>query len=222
MCKSKSVSAMKAAREYQNPEKISRYVSRLRGSRTDRLETMCLKAAIDFLYMPGEISVLDIPCGTGRIGKLLKQNGYRVTGADISSLMVELARDAGYDMLKVADVFETGFSDKEFDLVICHRLLQYFNEAEDRRNALCELCRISKGPVIVSFSCLWALDHLWYKVRRLLGIKRKRSCVPIGWLDFLSDAHAANLDVIKWIAARPLISKRWYAIMRPLRKANFD
>lgn len=215
LCQSKSASALKAAGKYQSPEKVKRYVSKVHGSQTDRLETICLNKAVDFLQVPSKISVLDIPCGAGRFLPILRKRDFKVIGADISPDMIESAKNAGYDSLKVADVFDTGFRDKEFDLVICHRLLQYFNETEDRQKALSELHRISRGPVIASFSCKWASDHLWYKIRRFFGATRKRSCHPISRLDFSKNANDANLEVIKWIAARPLISKRWYAIMKP-------
>lgn len=214
-CKSKSSSALKAAGQYQNRDKAKIFASTVPGTQTDRLEKRCMKKAMTFLNMPPGVSVLDIPCGAGRILPLLKQNGYRVTGADVSASMVEEARCADYDRLEVADVFETGFPDKEFDLVISHRLFQYFNEADDRRKALSELNRISKGPVIVSFSCNYALDFLLYKIKRLFGITRLRSCLPISFNNFAEDANAAGLEVVRWIATRPLISRRWYTIMRP-------
>lgn len=213
-CKPRSNSVVRAAGQYQSKEKARRFASSVPGTGTDRREKRCLRKALAFLRLPSGSSVLDIPCGAGRIFPLLKQYGYSATGADISASMIEEAGRADYDELQVASIFETGFADKEFDLVISHRLFQYFSEADDRRSALAELHRISKGPVIVSFSCNLAIDVAAYKFRRLMGITRIRSCQPISFTDFTKDAQAAGLEVVRWIAARPLISRRWYAVMR--------
>jgi len=218
--KPRSHSVVKAARQYLNKDKAKLFASSVPGTKTDRREKRCLRKALAFLgLLPGS-SVLDIPCGAGRMFPLLKQNGYRVTGADISASMIEEAVQADYDNLKITDIFETAFFDNQFDLVICHRLFQYFSEAFDRRSALAELHRISKGPIVVSFSCNLALDVLAYKIKRFIGITRTRSCQPIRFGDFTKDAQAVGLEVVRWIAIRPLISRRWYAVMRPQMSFN--
>jgi SAM-dependent methyltransferase len=214
-CKSQSPAVLKAAGQYQSKRKARRFVASVPGTRTDRREKNCIRKALAFLNLPSGSSILDIPCGGGRLFPLLKQNDNRVMGADISASMVEEATQAKYDNLKVADVFETGFPDKEFDLVVCHRLFQYFSEASDRRGALAELSRISKGPVLVSFSCNLAFDYWVYKVKRFFGLTRARHCRPISFIDFGRDARAAGMEVVYWIAARPLISRRWYAVLKP-------
>jgi hypothetical protein len=119
------------------------------------------------------------------------------------------------DELAVANVFRTGFENKRFDAVMCHRLFQYFNEPAERRLALRELRRISKGPVIVSFLCNWSIDAVAYRLRRFLSITRQRSCKPISATTFAKDIRASGLEVERWIATRPFVSKRWYALLRP-------
>ncbi len=217
---SRSPAVLKAAGQYQTQRKARRFAAAVPGTRTDRREKKCIRKALAFLKLPNTSSILDIPCGAGRLFPLLKQNGNQITGADISASMIQEAAQAAYDRLKVADVFETGFSDQEFDLVVCHRLLQYFSEAADRRGALSELRRISKGPVLVSFSCNLAFDYLVYKVKRFFGLTRARHCRPVSFFDFEKDAHAAGLEVVRWFAARPLISRRWYAVLKPLAPAG--
>jgi SAM-dependent methyltransferase len=219
-CKSKSNLVIKAAGQYMSKDKARRFASSVPGTQTDQREKKCIRKAMAFLRIPPGISVLDIPCGAGRMFPLLKEHGYRVTGADISASMIEEAGQADYNELKVADIFETGFNDKEFDLVISHRLFQYFTEGADRRSALTELQRISKGPIIVSFSCNLALDVLVYRIKRFLGITRLRSCEPVSFTDFAKDAQSVGLEVVRWIATRPLISKRWYAVLRPRTATN--
>jgi SAM-dependent methyltransferase len=215
----------RAIDHYQNKQAAKRFVSASVGTATDRREKKCVAKALNLADVPRGKSVLDIPCGAGRMLPLLKKWGYTVTGADVSANMVEEARRyAGAqgqnclddkDDIVVANVFNTGFVNKQFDAVMCHRLFQYFNEPADRRLALAELRRISKGPIIISFSCNWSIDAIGYKIRRFLGITRERSCKPISPTTLSEDVRACGLEVERWIAMRPFISKRWYAVIRP-------
>jgi SAM-dependent methyltransferase len=220
-----SESVERARNHYQAEFRAKRFASRAISLATDLREKKCVAKAWNLVNAARGVSVLDIPCGAGRMLPLLKKWGFKVIGADVSASMVEEARHyAGpegknclddNDQLVVTDVFQTGFENKQFDAVMCHRLFQYFNKPQDRRMALEELHRISKGPLIVSFSCNWSLDFVGYKIRRLLGITRKRSCEPISVTTFAKDIRACGLKVERWIAMRPFISKRWYAVLKP-------
>jgi SAM-dependent methyltransferase len=220
-----SESVQRAINHYQHKQAAKRFASTVVGTATDRREKKCVVKALTLANVPAGASVLDCPCGAGRLLPLLKKWGYKVTGADVSASMVEEARRyAGpqgencledKDELVVADVFNTGFDDKRFDMVVCHRVFQYFSEPQERRLALTELRRISSGPIIVSFLCNWSVDAIGYKIRRALRITRQRSCKPISATTFARDIRASGLEVERWIAMRPFISKRWYAVLRP-------
>jgi SAM-dependent methyltransferase len=220
-----SESVQRAINHYQKKQTAKRFASTVVGTATDRREKKCVVKALKLANVPAGASILDCPCGAGRMLPLLKRWGYKITGADVSASMVEEARRyAGpegenclddKDELVVADVFNTGFDDKHFDAVMCHRLFQYFSTPEERRLALNELRRISSGPIIVSFLCNWSIDAIGYKIRRALRITRKRSCRPISATTFAKDIYASGLVVERWIAMRPFISKRWYVVLRP-------
>jgi len=158
---------------------------------------------------------------------MLKKHGFKITAADVSPSMVEYARKytgpdgtnclAENDNICVANLFSTGFENKQFDAVLCHRVFQYFSHPQERLSALNELRRISKGPVIISFLCNWSLDAIWYYVRRFFNVTRKRKCKPISPTTFDKDIRNAGFQVKTWIAMRPFISKRWYAVLEPAR-----
>lgn len=50
-----------------------------------------------------KLSVLDIGCGTGRIGKEIQKRGYQVTGLDFSSVAVSKAKKLGINA-KLCDI----------------------------------------------------------------------------------------------------------------------
>ena len=67
----------------------------------------------------GAKNVLDLACGTGRIGAWLKKRGVRhLCGLDFSPQMIERARGKGvYDELLIGDVAATGLPGASFDLI---------------------------------------------------------------------------------------------------------
>ena len=221
-----SESVQRAINHYQHKQAAKRFALTVVGTATDRREKKCVIKALTLANIPAGASVLDCPCGAGRLLPTLKKWGYTVIGADVSASMVEEARRYvstqgencfdEKDELTVADVFNTGFNHKQFDGVICHRLFQYFSEPHERQLALNELRRISSGPIIVSFLCNWSIDAIAYTIRRALHLTRERSCKPISATTFAKDIRAAGLVVERWIAMRPFISKRWYAVLRPI------
>ncbi len=105
--------------------------------------------------------ILDCPCGTGRVMRLLLERNLRVTAADCSAHMVSRCREnmtARFPTLSnrmnfcVEDVMGTTFADRSFDGVICNRLLHHYEDRETRIRVLRELARVSRGLVIVSFT----------------------------------------------------------------------
>jgi len=165
-----------------------KYSRALVGTLKDRREKRCIAQALASL--PKGSSILDLPCGTGRMLRELARLGFKPSGADSSEHMVDFARknagESGLDLADsdffVADIFDTGLPDNAFDAVLCNRLLHHFCESDTRRRALRELRRISVGPVIVSFFCSLALDtplfYLKHAIKRSRPIDRIRSSKP--------------------------------------------
>ena len=111
-------------------------------------------------YDPRGKNALDYGCGDGGLSvRLLEQGASRVTGIDISAVLVEEARRrtaaAGFadrTRFVVADAHETEFSDGEFDLVVGIAILHHL----DLTRALPELRRIlAPGGTAVFLEPLW-------------------------------------------------------------------
>src|SRR4051794_21339848 len=197
----------------------SEYSSRWRDRREKACILECLKA------IPSGSRVLDLPCGTGRMTRILVSHGYKVTAADVSEAMLGHAREkfeeyrrqqggkAPNVQFEVRDVLATGFNADQFEGVSCIRLFHHFDESDTRRRALKELRRICTGSIVVTFLNSFALDKysswLKAKVRR----QKRESQLPIPYKTFAADVEAAGLKIDKKIAAHWGISSRWFLVL---------
>lgn len=95
-------------------------------------------------------SVLDVGCGEGFILNKLKEEGIGKNheGIDYSKEAVEIGRNIHPNLsLKQGSIYDTGFKDNSFDLVVCTEVLEHLEESQ---KALKEVLRISKKYVLLS------------------------------------------------------------------------
>lgn len=111
--------------------------------------------------------VLDVGCGPGELAERVgRELGAKVWAIDISSRMVELARDRGVDA-RVANVEQIPFGAQSFDCVVAAWML-YHVSAVDR--ALSEMARVlTAGGRLVAVTNY--RDHL-VEARALVGVGR--------------------------------------------------
>lgn len=180
------------------------YRSKFVGTGKDRREKRCILRAL--AGVPRGSLVLDLPCGTGRITTFLLDEGFKVVAADASQHMISQARDAclirqGGDEAALddavrfshEDVMKIGFPDGAFDAVVSNRLFHHFTEAPTRQRALSELARVSRGPVVVSFFCSFALSALKQRIVNAARGVVPADRVPISFRAFREDLEAAGL-----------------------------
>jgi SAM-dependent methyltransferase len=113
---------------------------------------------------PGS-TVLDAPCGTGRLMALLRRKGLRPTGCDISVAMMNVARQkldarAVTVPLVATDIQTLPFAQKSFDAALCVGLLMHL-DADARVGALRQLSMVARECLIVQYGCL----HFFSRVR---------------------------------------------------------
>lgn len=100
------------------------------------------------------ISVLDIPVGTGRFLDAYSKSNFLTIGIDISSSMLEKAREnvesnkLDQIILREGDITSLDFKNDTFDLVVCVRFMDWVNTSFLEK-ALSELNRVSKETIIV-------------------------------------------------------------------------
>ena len=106
----------------------------------------------------GAVRICDAACGYGAYSVAFASNGFEVYSFDISPTAAMFTRmgllQYGLDgtRVKSADILSTGYPDAFFDGVVANSVLDHMRVA-DAKNALSELCRITKpnGIILVSF-----------------------------------------------------------------------
>src|SRR5436190_11693500 len=99
-----------------------------------------------FSHIPKTHRVLDVPCGGGRVTVHLSKKGYRMSSADLSENMIEIARQAVGDVIvERQDVERLTYPDKHFDTIVSFRLFHHFPNPEIRQRVVKELCRVAKS-----------------------------------------------------------------------------
>ena len=113
--------------------------------------------------------ILDVGTGTGRAAIALARRGALVTGVDASAEMLEVARrragDAGAAVTFArGDAHRLDFPDRNFDAVVCLRVLMH---TPDWRASLGELCRVASQRVVFDYPSLYSGAALQALVRRI-------------------------------------------------------
>ncbi len=157
-----------------------------------------------FTLIPKEASVLDAPCGGGRVLVHLAERGYTVTGADLSAAMVSIAREnvasAGLPcVVEQQDLERLGFADRQFDAVISFRLFHHFPTASIRQQVVTELCRVARHSVALSYFSPASFTSV---KRRLLRTEKDRFATPLR--EVRTYFTAAGFRLVKDFAQAPL------------------
>jgi SAM-dependent methyltransferase len=102
---------------------------------------------------PDRIKVLDVAIGTGRFVEMYLAKGMQVDGIDISSDMLDAAREAlgpAYERCRMAlgSADELPYDDQSFDLVVCFRFFGLIPLAMARR-VMKEIERVARGPLVI-------------------------------------------------------------------------
>lgn len=168
-----------------------RFTRSRRWQRIDRREQAVVR---NFLAgLPRGASVLDLPCGAGRLAPLAAEAGLRYTGADVALPMLALARKALGDdaSLVAADAMALPMPDGAFDALVSVRLFHRIRERQARAAMLREMARVTAGPILVTYYLRWNLRG----VRKWLSGKFP----GLSRAEIAADARAAGLRVAQFI-----------------------
>ncbi len=98
------------------------------------------------------LSILDVGCGTGALGSVLSEQGFRVTGVEPAAAMLRAAsKKAQNKAIRFvhADVLHNlPFDDKHFDLSIASYVAHGL-QPEERKKMYAEMSRVTRHKVII-------------------------------------------------------------------------
>lgn len=154
-----------------SPESIRREYDRLAPDydrRWRRYLDETLRSALDGLKLDGTARLLDLPCGTGELERLLigRWSGPAIVGIDLSLAMLSRAASkipAGTAVWLRADIRDLPFADASFDAAVCASGLHCFTAPE---RSIRELRRVllPEGRLVLVD---WCDEFLTSKLRGL-------------------------------------------------------
>lgn len=160
------------------------------------------------------LNVLDLACGTGRVGVWLKSAGVdQLTGLDFTEEMLGKARSKNvYDTLVLADVAETGLPPEAFDLVVESLADEHFARLDPFYTEAARLCSAGGRLVLVGyhphFVMLGMPTHFNSATGEPVAVETHVHLMS----DHVSAAHHAGFHLLEmvegvidddWLAAKP-------------------
>jgi ubiquinone/menaquinone biosynthesis C-methylase UbiE len=154
------------------------YQNKLHRKLSDRRERALL---VRYFQAVGHSdSILDLPCGHGRLSDFFAARCDRLIEADWSFSMVELDRNDHRDAEARAYVrcsaLQIPLQDRSVDCVVSFRLSHHLESQELREQHLRELFRVADKAVIVTWFSATSMKNLLRQVRvKLAGKKPKNT-----------------------------------------------
>lgn len=171
-----------------------------------------------FAIIPQSGSVLDIPCGAGRMTVLLARKGYDCTGAEVADTMVSITREViaseGLSCpIDKQDIEAMGYPNGHFGTILCFRLFHHFPNPNVRRRVVTELCRVAKDYVAISYLSTFAITSIKRRIRVALGGKKS-----VQHATSLSEVEGyfreQGFELVKDFAQMPFIHTLHLAVFR--------
>lgn len=181
--------------QYDSTEAAENYHRKYRASFRRRRRTRTEYRLLERLLERGGHceTLLELPCGGGRITPLLARHANQLFGADIALSQVLHARnEAGRRQgWMTASAFRTPFPDEGVDAAVCVRLSHHLHTPEQRDQLLAELLRVSRRFVIISYTDRHSPRN---RMRRLVrGLEPKDNAESSEQLAEVAAAHGARL-----------------------------
>lgn len=169
-----------------------------------------------FASVPKSATILDLPCGTGRLAEALLDEGYRVVGVDIAAPMLEVARRK---LARFGDRFQVRVGDARdlakresgtYDVALCARVLMHF-PLDEQITFLRSVARLAKGTVVFSQSLSTPYQRMRRRVKRVLR-NRGPAAYPITDDELAKLLAGAGLREVRRLRLARLVSEAVYVV----------
>ncbi|NMG33602.1 methyltransferase domain-containing protein [Azoarcus sp. TTM-91] len=178
-----------------------------KSSRRHRAEMKLVERALR--QIPRDHRLLDLPCGGGRATLHAAALGFKVSAADYSDAMLEIARrrlrEQGLDCpVEKQDIENLEYADDSFDSVLCFRLFHHFPTPEVRERAVAELCRVSRRYVLLSYFSPFSITSIKRRLRVSLGGRQsEKHATPLR--EVRSYFERQGFHLVRDLAVLPLL-----------------
>ena len=203
---------------YQDPRVVARYAE---VGLWPAEETLILE------YVADDAQVLDVGCGAGRTSVPLREMGFSVTAIDLSSTMVELAKEVGRACqadidYRVMDVMDLSLASSTFEFALfSYNGFELLPGRAGKERALREVFRVLKpgGHFIFSSHSPFALNQ--FALLRLRTFVKfifgKMLSVPMKEREFGERFSEQDDEEVKYIQILPP-----FMVMEMLRGVGFE
>lgn len=200
---------------YQTPDVAHRYYEAYAAGGNWRARFIAIgeiRSVQNLLGMTSNVrSILDIPCGTGKISKLFYDN-QNYFPADISRDMMSFIPEEHKSNRIQADVAHLPIQSGYFDLVLCIRLLHRI-PLQQKLQTIQEISRVSKQWIIVTCG----IDSFSSKLRhliKLMTIGTNPDMQPIKLKELIAIFKKYHLEVIRAQRVRTLVSNEYVFLLK--------
>jgi SAM-dependent methyltransferase len=177
----------------------------------NRREQRLIAQLLEAWHVPGG-TLLDIPCGYGRLVPVYSCFGITATGVDVhhDTVQLMLAHHMPLESKRgvCASVFDLPFADNTFDIVLCVRFLHRRYTDVQRKRILGELARVSRHRLIISyyrFTPLHALSRHWRGTRGRLA--------PMSGAQWLALIQGCGLQVLDVQSLLPYVHMQTFVVL---------
>jgi ubiquinone/menaquinone biosynthesis C-methylase UbiE len=176
------------------------YEDKLHRKISDRLERRILNRYFDRIAgFEGDPcgSLLDVPCGAGRLLDLFRSRIPTVFEADWSHTMLSLNRrdhpSSDVPFLRCS-ALELPFAARTIDITVSIRLSHHLDRIEDRETHLRELLRVSDRAVIATWFSANSLKNILREARVKLFGKSPKNVLHTSRVREIAREHGFRLD----------------------------
>ena len=153
--------------------------------------------------------LIDIPCGTGILGKMLQPFPFQIVASDMSEDMMALAQtaypiDRKLDFIK-SDITNTPFLRQSFACVVTLGFL-HFAPPEIKRAALSEIAALSSRVAIISCSIDTPLQQLKHTALSYLKQSRSTAACPVPFKEIIAECESQGFRVVRAFMIVPFLS----------------
>lgn len=159
--------------------------------------------------------ILNIPCGRGDYSLRLAKRGFRVIAADISRAHLKRAREVAGAHRSLSyvqcDARALPFATQSIDCIVCMSLFRQADEPS-RLLLLHEMRRVSRRWIVLEYAHREGVGYYWWKIRRLLGLTRKRLDNLVSREYLNEELRASGLAVREIVPTSRMFSDSWVVL----------